>query len=185
MLKSSYLLSLVVRIFRVLSSWYEGSIFHKALAGLGRVLRAWWSGSVLSRALSKISGGLASSWTYRALRGLFGLVNTIIVWVQKHLAGPVASSGFFGLVGAFDQAETGLAGAGISSLVLGLGLIIIYLITGRTQALFGPILVFLGLVLLALGGRTRDKVRSSYLVRSLAPLYKLFLSDEEAEEWKL
>lgn len=183
MLKSSILISTIMYILKTLEKWYEGSLIHRMMCSIANGLDMLCSGSNLFYFFRHINRILSYSLSYSLLRWIFRLVNTIITWIQEHIVEAVEESIFFDLAKKFQTLDTGFSTFGLMSLSFGLGLLVIYIVSGRADALIGLAFIVLGILTLALSGKIYSKLRASKVMQILSPLYKLTLPDKEAEKW--
>lgn len=184
MLHSSVLIRCILSLLSNLGHLYDNSLIHRVLVALGRGLRNLFLSSAIIRFFGNFDQSFHQSWTYFLLRFVFRLLNTIITWVRIRVFNLIQESKIGSFVSSFGRLDFFLPILGLLSLGFGLSLMVSFVISRRIHGLIGLVFILVGTVCLLLTGSSQSKIKSSKFVQVVSPLYRLFLTDEEAQEWK-
>ncbi|MCD1146785.1 hypothetical protein LQU94_01480 [Peptoniphilus sp. KCTC 25270] len=184
MLESSIVIRAGLWILLVLNGWYEGSFLHRIFQGIGKGISRALEGSKLIHGILNLDYYLKNTITYKLIRGIFRLINTIIVWIRDRLSRVIYGSALFQTLDAVGKLSSGLSILGLSFLGFGFGLLVILVITKRIQGMIGLVFILLGTISFLLSENARGKLKSSLLIRCVEFFGTVCLKDEEAESWK-
>lgn len=184
MLHSSILIRTILFVLKGLEKLYDESMIHRALCFLGGGIKNLFSHSGLFGFFYSYDPIIQESFTFKCLRFIYRLVNTLVTWICIRIGNLLKGSKTFEFVLSFGKLDFFLSILGLMFFGFGLSLMIIFVLSKRVQALIGLVFILVAIFFLLLSKGPQEKIRHSRLVNLLAPFYRLFITDEEVDQWK-